>query len=406
MDLHGQFQFDDVPRFPGSSQTDIALIHREVLPFSVDADCRFALEVGAGVDAPGAGLGELAVEDGEEDGYLVKLSGGDGQPNWALHLKGLGQQAVTALALGPSGELVAAGRFTDEVVLGDGGQTLTNSNDSGHDAFMVELDASTGSVIHSKVFGGSVHQRVSALAVDSGGNVYLAGHYIGQPDNPGAAPACTGLPAADPQASHVYVLRFGGGVYGECDWALVLGDDRGSGQGLPARLRDMALVGGDVWLTGDFEGRLQIKMPVADGAPLLEGRVAEDAWLAHFGQQQAAYRWWADFDGSSQQRGVALAGSQQRVLWAGTFDQEIDLGAGTLAGSGEAFLAAFDEQHGHRWSRAISGLQGQRARALAAADDGGIYLAATSTGDIRIADQDHDHTSGALILVLRLAKVD
>lgn len=125
---------------------------------------------------------------------------------------------ATTVALGPSGELVVAGCFTGSMSLG--GQMLTSLG--GMDLFLAKLDAQ-GNHLWSLSFGDSidqcsnagVHSAEPSVAVDTTGNVLVAGTYRGVVDFGGGPLASDGgsfdffLAKFDPNGSHQWSQRFG-----------------------------------------------------------------------------------------------------------------------------------------------------------------------------------------------------
>ncbi len=334
----------------------------------------------------------------DEDAFVAKLSA-EGVVQWAVRWGGPGNQAVTALDATAGDTIYAAGHISGDMELGEGGSSVVCG--AGFDAFVVAASAGNGAEIESMTFGGDLHQRARALAVaGDGAVVYLAGDYSGQPTDLAGTGACSGLPYAAASQEKAYVLRLGSGLVDACDWALVVGDAEESGAAL---VRGVVLDGGGLWVTGEYGGELDVWLPEDSAVASLRAATREDAWLARLAVADGGVDWWAGFGGGSLQRGVALDRVAGLIAWTGTFDETITFGDHTLTtdpNEGDAFLALFDGQAGHSWSRALGGDHSQRGRALAATGDGGLYLAGTSAGDITIGEA--VHRGGGLIFVVRL----
>jgi photosystem II stability/assembly factor-like uncharacterized protein len=76
--------------------------------------------------------------------------------------------------------------------------------------FVIKLDAS-GALLYSTYFGGSVNESINGLAVDSAGNVYLAGT-TGSPDFPTARPLQAVLAAGSGLSQNAFVAKLTGSL--------------------------------------------------------------------------------------------------------------------------------------------------------------------------------------------------
>jgi len=84
---------------------------------------------------------------------------------------------VNDLAVAPDGTIVLAGSFVGSVDFdpGPARRVLATADDEFHDAFVVKLGASDGSLIWAQQFGDRFTDIASTLAIDSSGNIIVGG---------------------------------------------------------------------------------------------------------------------------------------------------------------------------------------------------------------------------------------
>ncbi len=109
---------------------------------------------------------------GGADGFLARL-GPQHAVTFATYFGGAADEAVTAVALGPQGELVAAGwsESTDLPLVAPAQPALAGWED----AFVARFDASGQQLLESTFLGGIDRDRAHALAVDAAGALVIAG---------------------------------------------------------------------------------------------------------------------------------------------------------------------------------------------------------------------------------------
>ncbi|MCX6624821.1 MAG: SBBP repeat-containing protein, partial [Acidobacteria bacterium] len=114
-----------------------------------------------------------AAKLGPSDGFVVKLNPSGTSVIYSACLSGSGREAVSALAVDPSGNAYVAGstNSTDFPVTATAVQPKLAARTDG---FVVKL-SSTGSIVYSTYIGGNGDDIPIGAAVDSGGQVYLTG---------------------------------------------------------------------------------------------------------------------------------------------------------------------------------------------------------------------------------------
>lgn len=127
----------------------------------VSVDSQGFVFVGGG--AGGLLFGSTFVEGDLMDAYVAKYSG-DGSLQWGKQFGVAGLDWVDSLTISGSGN----------VIVGGATEKFVNSASESVDGLLMKLDAS-GAVVWKRQFGdGSLGDRVSSLAVNGAGDVYLA----------------------------------------------------------------------------------------------------------------------------------------------------------------------------------------------------------------------------------------
>jgi hypothetical protein len=128
---------------------------------------------------PGAGVSNLASMGGK-DVFISKLDAA-GNLIWVKSIGGNLSDVGYSIALDVSGNVYTTGNFSGTVDFdpGAGSSSLTSAGSG--DLFILKLD-STGNFIWSKRMGGANNTLGSSIAVDSYGNLYTTGIFLGVAD--------------------------------------------------------------------------------------------------------------------------------------------------------------------------------------------------------------------------------
>jgi hypothetical protein len=272
------------------------------------------------------------------DAFVTKLSA-SGTPLWTVQIGGPGEDTLAAVAVDQAGSVAVTGVTAGEAI------------------FLMLLDGEDGSVVWSRDFAGDDYTFVAGVAFDDSDNVVMAGGFRGSADFGGGLLNSVGsydivLASYDnANGSHRWSRRFG-----------ATGDD----------LADALAVGsGVIAITGNFS-------PMADlgnGPHSTNG--LHDMFVATYSASDGAPIWSKTFGGTGYDGAHAVALDAQGSLlvtgYFGLFGGPVDFGGGSVASQGGAdvFLAKYDVDGSHQWSRTFGGV----------GDDYGFAVTVDSAGN-------------------------
>jgi hypothetical protein len=269
---------------------------------------------------------------------------------------------ATALSIDrASQDILVTGRFWGTLQFGSLSSMTAAGTQAYFDIFVVRFTAS-GTPAFSKRYGDGSEQIPEAITA-SGNFLYLSSYFTGTYDY--GAPNTTPVSTTSFYALALTKLGINTFAHG---WTHQYGTD----------VYDSRLAGdpsGNVFVSGGFGGTLDISTPALDSA---EG----ETFLAKI-----------DADGTTawakQLANVSIAklaaGADGSVYAAGYANGDVDLGAGTVAGSGtnDPFIAHYAADGAHLWSRVfVAAVGDQNAKSIAVAADGTTWIGADYEGTI------------------------
>ncbi|MBI4699845.1 MAG: PQQ-binding-like beta-propeller repeat protein [Deltaproteobacteria bacterium] len=301
---------------------------------------------------------------------------------WSTRLGDSDMQMGSDVAVDGVDNVLVAGWLSGTADLGGGPLESAGS----WDVFVAKYDKD-GKHLWGKRFGDASKQMGDAVAVDAGGDVVVAGHFEGSVDFGGGPLTSVGgydlfVVKLDPNGKHLWSKRFGAAGYEQAPQIRVDG-------------------AGAVLLTGFFEGTVDF-----GGGPLVSAGYA-DIFVAKL-DKDGKHLWSKGFgaDGQDTGDGIAVDGTGSALV-TGACQGTVDFGGGPLPGAGgdDVFVAKFDKDGKHVWSKRAGNGQNQRGLALAldafgssvvtgwffgAIDFGGGLLVSAGGYDIFVAKLDKD----------------
>lgn len=292
------------------------------------------------------------VSAGGNDVFVVKLNA-SGSHVWSKRFGDSDQQIARGVAVDSAGNVFVTGIFSTTIDFGAGLLTSAGAND----VFLAKLDPS-GGPLWSKRFGGASNQDTRSIAVDSAGNVVVAGGFGGTIDFGGG-------PLTSAGAGDLFVAKLDAG--GGYVWSQRFGDS--SQQSATSVAVDAA---GNVLVTGLFGGTVDF-----GGVPLTSAG-GSDIFLAKL-DKSGGHLWSKRFGDAGQQDGSSVAvDSVGNVFLTGEFFSTVDFGGGPLTSAGgyDVFVAKLDGSGKHVWSERFGDIDDQGGAPSIAVDTSGNVLAA------------------------------
>jgi hypothetical protein len=295
---------------------------------------------------------------GREDVYVAKFDP-DGTHLWSKSFGDGNAQAAYAVFADASGNVIVAGDFDGSIDFGGGAFTCAG----GMDGFVAKLDPD-GAHLWSKSFGDASDQHARAVTADASRNVIVTGDFAGSVDFGGGALASAGgadifIAKFDPDGAHLWSKRFGDG---NSQVAYAVSAD----------------ASGNAVLAGHFQGSVDF------GGGALASASNWDIYIAKF-DPDGAHIWSKSFnDDNAQYAAAARTDASGNVIIAGYYAGAVDFGGGTLTGADDTnvFVAKFDPDGTHLWSKGFGGPNAQYAYAVSTDASGDVIIAGMFYGTI------------------------
>ncbi len=299
---------------------------------------------------------------------------------WAKRFGDNGDQLANAVAIDGSGNVLVVGRA--EETINFGGQDLDAGGSSS--AFVVKL-TKDGAHVWSHLYGDSAFQEASAVAADSGGNVYVAGTFFGSISFDGGATSLLSVGAQD-----VFVVKLDS--TGAQVWAKAFtgpGAQNARGIGVDAN--------GNIYVTGSFDGTANFLGTMATSNSQLDGFLVK---LTSTG----GLSWAKTFGGSGDDEGTAVAPRQSSVVVTGYFDTTINFGGSNInAFSGvDAFVAKYSSSGAYDFAKGYASEGDQHPRSASTDSNGNIFLFGDFTQKVSFGGGSQSSAGGTDVFAAKL----
>ena len=279
---------------------------------------------------------------------------------WSQRFGWVEFDAGQGLAVDASGNVIVTGAFWGHADFGGGDLVAPSLAD---DIFLAKYDKD-GVHQWSRNFGGTGTDQGFAVAVDGSGNVIVTGWFQGTVDFGGGGVASAG-------SFDAFVAKYDeSGVY---QWSRHFGDTSGdAGQSVAVD------AWGSVIVTGFFAGTVDF-----GGGNLVSAGDA-DIFVAKY-DAGGAHLWSRRFGGSSFDPGRAVAvDASGNLIVTGGFTGTVDFGGGDLIGEGfnDIFVAKYDADGVHEWSRRFGNPSFNQGLAVAVDASGNAAVAGRFEGTV------------------------
>lgn len=291
----------------------------------------------------------------------------DGRLSWAREVGGDGRMHGAAVAALPDGSAVLTGSFAGTTVFGRGtASEIEVTSPTRNGIFVARYDAD-GVPAWVRSFGARPADEGTAIGVDPGGGIVVAGHV-------GMGVAFDAFTPAVEGETDAFLARFT--PEGDVDRAWRIGgpgDDSADGLAV--------LPDGGLLVTGHYEAGATFDAG-GEGEPRRAAAGHTDAFVARY-DAGGALLWVASAGGPGPDAGFAVAADPEGgAVVAGAFEGTAVFGAGetnetrlTAVGDADAFVARYDRDGRLLWAVMAGGPGHDAVRGLAVTPGGEIVLA-------------------------------
>ncbi|HSE51867.1 MAG TPA: SBBP repeat-containing protein [Gemmatimonadales bacterium] len=294
-------------------------------------------------------------------------------PVLAFRVGDIGAEVLADMVVDPTGGVYLTGTFAGTTDFDPGAGVAARTSLGSTDVFLAKYSA--GAFVWVAQIGGTGAERVTSLARDAAGNLYLGGAFQGSTDfDPGAGgQVLTSLGGEDgfvvklsAVGDFIWSRRFGG-----------TGADQVTGVAVDAT--------GRTYATGVFSGSADL-LP-ALGPTIVSNGAAQDAFLLGL-DAVGAVDFLFPIGGTDTDRANAIAVTSGGVVVVGGAFRGSAAFANSIVtqltsqGGGDAFLAGYATDGTLVWARGLGGIAEEEIRAGGLAPDavGGVVATGTFTG--------------------------
>lgn len=114
--------------------------------------------------------------NGYQQSYIAKYSSAGALAWYSVSSNNTNYSYASTIAIDVLGNIYLGGNYSGSVNFGASNLISNNNSD---DLYITKLNSSTGAFLWATGAGGTTSDRVSDIAVDGGGNIYITGYYTG-----------------------------------------------------------------------------------------------------------------------------------------------------------------------------------------------------------------------------------
>lgn len=278
-----------------------------------------------------------------------------GAHQWSQRFGGASADQAYSVALDGSGNILLTGYFQQTAYFG--GLNLSSAGAS--EVFIAKYDAS-GNHVWSHSLGTIDSDVGYGIAADPSGNVVVTGYTNG---------------------ADIFVARYN--AAGALQWLKTIG-----GAGYDEGLAVATDAAGNVLVTGSFSGTVNF-----GGGDLSTSSIDEwDVFVARYAPD-GSHIWSQRFGDIDLEEGTCIrADASNNVVVAGYFLGSVSFGGTPLVSTGsqvDLFLAKYDANGAHLWSRRLGGASYEYPCALALDGDSNVYLSGYFSGTANFGVTNH-----------------
>lgn len=269
------------------------------------------------------GGGSISSTNGATDLFIAKYSS-NGTHVWSKSFPNNGDDVTKGIVLDNSNDIYVAGYFTSWINFGGGNLVSSDTVFGGPEAFIAKL-TSSGSYVWAKRYGSNKTERFHALAMDSDGDLVVAGEFYPHTDLGGGTLT---LSVGSTTYGDLFVAKYSG-VDGAYRWAQRIGGSLyETVKGITSDHQ------GNVLVTGSFQGTCIF------GSTSLVSAGSEDIFVAKY-TTGGGLVWAKGFGGTGADGASSIAVDQSDYsALTGSFTGTCTFGSTNVVSSGsyDAFI--------------------------------------------------------------------
>lgn len=314
-------------------------------------------------------------------------------PNWLWAKSAGGNRDVgTSVALDKLGNCYVTGYFEGKnFLIGD---TVLKSN--GKDIFIAKYSPS-GKVLWAKSIGGEFHDTPDGIAVDSEGNLYLAGSYMCDTlyfENSFIKNAKASIWLSD-----IFIAKYN--TYGKLLWV------KGEGGTGTENINGIAVDSNqNIFITGSFSSRI-----LSFGGIELINKSKEAHWSNIFTVKYGPLgnvEWAKSLGGEDISYGYNIAlDNYGNPYFTGYYNHKLAFGKDSLFSLGNKclFLGKYDSKGNPQWVKNVGEIEYGGGSALAIDSNGYCYLTGSYGGGIVFTNKKIKHAGGFDLFIIKYDSV-
>jgi len=313
--------------------------------------------------------------------------------NWARYMGGKGGEVGKKTATDRDGNVYIAGDFankdTADFNIGGTGGQFRNTGVS-NDVFLAKYNPA-GDFIWAKALGGPDMEQCYNIAVDDNNNVYITGRFYSLISN--FNPGGTGGTLINSGNYDMFIAKYD--ANGNFKWANSMGGSNNEeGWGIAVDKSGNVYVGGRFSSPISTFSNSSATLNLVGTAPNTYSNY--DVFLVRY-DSSGNYVWSKGMGSTGLDNGRSVSVDDTGNIYiGGEYSDGIDFGGGSLTNAGETdiFVAKYDPNGNHLWSKGMGGKQPDEAYSIAADISGNVYI---TGGYFDTADFNRGGTGGTLV---------
>ena len=295
-------------------------------------------------------------------------------PTWVQRIAGTSLDEGKAIAVDSGGNVYVTGYYQSTVPLSLGGAVQLPVS-TGRDTFIVKYNSS-GNPQWYQTISGTSSDEAKAIAVDSGGNVYVTGNY--QSTTPVSLGPSLDLPVST--GSDTFIVKYD--TSGTAQWfQTISGTSTDVGYGIAVDS------GGNVCVTGNYQSTTPVSLGPSLDLPVSTG---SDIFIVKYNSSGTA-QWFQTISETSYGEGTAIAvDSSGSVYVTGNYSSSTPVSLGNnldlpVSPGSDTFIVKYNSSGTAQWFQTIAGNQTDVGYGIKVDSSGSVYVTGNYSSTITVS---------------------